>query len=54
LPAHKTEAFERLARIYLVSNLPYAPDLNPIEKIWKQLKYRISQKGWIAKKGEPE
>ncbi|WP_347158699.1 transposase [Pontibacter chitinilyticus] len=53
LPAHKTEAVERLARrlqIYLVNNLPYAPDLNPIEKIWKQLKYRISQKGWIAKR----
>jgi transposase len=36
LPAHKTDAVERLARrhqIYLVNNLPYAPDLNPIEKI---------------------
>lgn len=55
LPAHKTEAVERLARrhqIYLVNNLPYAPDLNPIEKIWKQLKYRISQKGWIPNKNE--
>lgn len=55
LPAHKTEAVERLARrhqIYLVNNLPYAPDLNPIEKIWKQLKYKISQKGWISNKNE--
>jgi transposase len=55
LPAHKTEAVERLARrhqIYLVNNLPYAPDLNPIEKIWKQLKYKISQKGWISNKSE--
>lgn len=55
LPAHKTEAVERLARrhqIYLVNNLPYAPDLNPIEKIWKQLKYKISQKGWIPNKFE--
>ena len=55
LPAHKTEAVERLARklqIYLVNNLPYAPDLNPIEKIWKQLKYKISQKGWIPNKSE--
>ncbi len=57
LPAHKTGAVERLARrlqIYLVNNLPYAPDLNPIEKLWKQLKYRISQKGWIANKSELE
>ncbi|GAA4439539.1 hypothetical protein GCM10023188_35990 [Pontibacter saemangeumensis] len=55
LPAHKTGAVERLARrlqIYLVNNLPYAPDLNPIEKIWKQLKLKISHKGWVADKGE--
>ncbi|MDB5262472.1 MAG: transposase [Adhaeribacter sp.] len=55
LPAHKTAAVERLARrhqIYLVNNLPYAPDLNPIEKIWKQLKYKISPKGWIPNKNE--
>lgn len=53
LPSHKTAAVERQARrhqIYLVNNLPYAPDLNPIEKIWKQLKYTISQHGWIANK----
>ena len=32
LPAHKTAAVEAAARrhqIYLVNNLPYAPDLNP-------------------------
>lgn len=53
LPAHKTQAVERLARrhqIYLVNNLPYAPDLNPIEKIWKQIKRCISQQGWIPDK----
>lgn len=53
LPAHKTEAVERLARrhqIYLVNNLPYAPDLNPIEKIWKQIKRCISQQGFIPDK----
>ncbi len=57
LPAHKTGAVERLAgrlQIYLVNSLPYAPDLSPIETIWKQLKYRISQKGWIADKSELE
>lgn len=55
LPAHKTQAVERLARshqIYLVNNLPYAPDLNPIEKIWKQIKRCISQQGWIPDKAK--
>lgn len=53
LPAHHAKNVERLARnhqIYLVHNLPYAPDLNPIERIWKQLKRTISQKGWILNK----
>lgn len=53
LPAHHAKAVERLARshqIYLVHNLPYAPDLNPIERIWKQLKWKISQKAWIPDK----
>lgn len=53
LPAHHAQAVERLARrhqIYLVHNLPYAPDLNPIERIWKQLKRTISQQGWIPDK----
>lgn len=34
LPAHKTAAVEAAARrhqLYLVYNLPYSPDLNPIE-----------------------
>ena len=50
LPAHKVSKVEQLARqhqIFLVYNMPYAPDLNPIEKIWKQIKRVISVKGWI-------
>jgi len=48
LPAHKTATVEAAARrhqIYLVYNLPYAPDLNPIEGIWKGIKRRISEWG---------
>nr|WP_262891325.1 IS630 family transposase [Spirosoma utsteinense] len=48
LPAHKTVAVEAAARrhqIYLVYNLPYAPDLNPIEGVWKGIKRRISEWG---------
>lgn len=50
LPAHKTAAVEATARrhqIYLVYNLPYAPDLNPIEGVWKGIKRRISEWGLI-------
>lgn len=50
LPAHKTAAVEAAARrhqIYLVYNLPYAPDLNPIEGVWKGIKRRISERGLI-------
>lgn len=50
LPAHKTAAVEAAARrhqIYLVYNLPYAPDLNPIEGVWKGIKRRISEWGLI-------
>nr|WKN35430.1 IS630 family transposase [Tunicatimonas sp. TK19036]WKN37242.1 IS630 family transposase [Tunicatimonas sp. TK19036]WKN37465.1 IS630 family transposase [Tunicatimonas sp. TK19036] len=53
LPAHHAKAVEQVARrhqIYLVHNLPYAPDLNPIERIWKQIKRTISQQGWIPDK----
>ena len=41
LPAHHAKAVEKWAyqhQIYLVYNAAYAPDINPIEKIWKQLK----------------
>lgn len=50
LPAHKTASVEAAARvhqIYLVYNLPYAPDLNPIEGIWKGIKRRLSEWGLI-------
>lgn len=50
LPAHKTAAVEAAARrhqIYLVYNLPYAPDLNPIERVWKGIKRKISEWGLI-------
>lgn len=50
LPAHKTAAVEAAARqhqIYLVYNLPYSPDLNPIEGVWKGIKRRISEWGLI-------
>lgn len=50
LPAHKTAEVEAVARrhqIYLVYNLPYSPDLNPIEGVWKLIRRRISEVGLI-------
>ena len=55
LPAHKTAAVEAAARqhqIYLVYNLPYCPDLNPIEGVWKGIKRRISEWGFIESIGQ--
>lgn len=55
LPAHKTAAVEATARrhqIYLVNNLPYAPELNPIEGVWKAIKRRISEHGLIDTIGQ--
>lgn len=55
LPAHKTADVEAAARrhhIYLVNNLPYSPDLNPIEGVWKQLKRKISEWGLIESIGQ--
>lgn len=48
LPAHKTANVQAAARqhqIYLVYHLPYCPDLNPMEGVWKGIKRRISEKG---------
>ena len=50
LPAHKTAALEAAARrhqIYLVNILPYSPDLNPIEGVWKGIKRRLSEWGVV-------
>lgn len=50
LSAHKTaqvEASARQQQIFLVYNLPYAPDLNPIEGVWKGIKRKISEWGLI-------
>lgn len=50
LPAHKTAQVEAAARrhqIFLVNNLPYAPDLNPIEGVWKGIKRKLSEWGLI-------
>ncbi len=50
LPAHKTAAVAAAAhrhQIYLVYNPPYAPDLNPIEGVWKGIKRRISEWGLV-------
>lgn len=50
LPAHKTREVEAAARrhqIFLVNNIAYSPELNPIEGIWKQIKRRISERGLI-------
>lgn len=36
--------------IFIINIPKYAPDLNPIEKVWKQVKRKISQKGLILSK----
>ncbi len=48
--AHLTPLVEKTAkdlRIVLVNLPPYSPDLNPIERIWKQIKKNISEAGLI-------
>ncbi len=48
--AHLTPLVEQTARdlqIVLVNLPPYSPDLNPIERIWKQIKKTISEAGTI-------
>lgn len=53
LPAHRHREIERLARsmrIILVNLPPYSPELNPIEKVWKQIKRQISCQGFIESK----
>jgi putative transposase len=48
--AHLTPLVERAAReanIVLVNLPAYSPNLNPIERIWKQIKKAISQAGCI-------
>ncbi|MDQ3289786.1 MAG: IS630 family transposase [Bacteroidota bacterium] len=53
LPAHQVADVQKKARehhIILVNLPPYSPDLNPIEKIWKQIKRIISLQGLIKSK----
>jgi putative transposase len=48
--SHLDQKVQRLAwqlGIYLVALPPYSPNLNPIERIWKSLRYRLSQVGLI-------
>ncbi len=48
--AHLTPLVEKTAKdlqIVLVNLPPYSPNLNPIERIWKQIKKTISQAGLI-------
>lgn len=48
--AHLTPLVEQMARdlqIVLVNLPPYSPNLNPIERIWKQIKKTIAQAGII-------
>jgi transposase len=48
--AHLTPLVEKTAQdlqIVLVNLPPYSPNLNPIERIWKQVKKTISQAGLI-------
>lgn len=49
-PSHLDRQVQRLAwqlGIYLVALPPYSPNLNPLERIWKSLRYRLSQVGLI-------
>lgn len=53
LPAHSFREVEELAwhmKIILVNLPPYSPEMNPIEKIWKQIKRQISYEGFIESK----
>jgi hypothetical protein len=46
--AHKAiDAWAYQQGIYLVYVPPYSPSLNPIERIWKQVKRYVNEKGWI-------
>ena len=48
--AHLTALVEQTAKdlqIVLVNLSPYSPNLNPIERIWKQIKKTIAQAGLI-------
>ncbi len=49
-PAHLTPLVEQTAKdlqIVLVNLPPYSPNLNPIERIWKQIKKTIAEAGLI-------
>lgn len=53
LPAHQVADVQKMAKkqhVILVNLPPYSPDLNPIEKIWKQIKRIISLQGLIKSK----
>jgi transposase len=53
LPAHLVAEVQKEAskhHIILVNLPPYSPDLNPIEKLWKQIKRIISLQGLIKSK----
>ncbi|QHV96543.1 IS630 family transposase [Spirosoma endbachense] len=48
--SHLDQQVQRFAwqlGIYLVALPPYSPNLNPIERIWKSIRYRLSQVGLI-------
>ena len=46
--AHKAiDAWAYEQGIYIVYLPPYSPSLNPIERIWKQIKRYVNEKGWI-------
>ncbi len=50
--AHTTPAIEYKAHtlgIFIVNLPTYSPNLNPIERLWKSIKYQIGQSGFIAK-----
>lgn len=52
---HKMKSVLQAARrmnIFLVQLPVYAPDLNPIERLWKSIKKKISAKGFIADRDE--